>query len=283
MAKSLLSAIAAMALAAFAPTAAQAVTFYSSYNFDFSDTGGSTNQYVVDSTLNQSTAGNSITFKSTTDPLLKVKATAWSINKNNAGSADDVVNKATLMMWSGGLGVKNMNEDGSSPNHSMDNSGLVDFVLLQFDYDVDINTITTGWVSGDSDASLRVGKGPTSNPSTWATTPALDGAKVFGATSGVELTDYVNMTDTTLDSSGTGTSGTRSVNNANQHGMTWLLSALYGSDNDDFFKLSALNVTVFPTIPEPSTWMTMILGFGFVGGTMRRRNAPLGKLSASLV
>jgi hypothetical protein len=64
--------------------------------------------------------------------------------------------------------------------------------------------------------------------------------------------------------------------------MNWLIGALYGTDNNDYFKLSALNVTVFPTIPEPSTWMTMILGFGFVGATMRRRNAPLGKGSAAI-
>jgi hypothetical protein len=267
-----------MALAAFAPTTAQAVTFYSSYNFDFSDT------YVVGTTSATSTIGNSITFRSTTDPLLKVKATAWSINKNGTGAADDVVNKATLAVWSGGLGVQNMNEDGSSPNHSMDNSGLVDFVLLQFDYDVDINNITTGWVSGDSDASLRVGSGPTNNPSNWNTTPALDGKKVYGSTGAIELNDYVNMSNpsASMNPAGDGTAGTRSVNSNNLHGMMWLLSALYGTDNNDFFKLDALNVTVFPTIPEPSTWMTMILGFGFVGQTLRRRKAPLGKGSASL-
>jgi hypothetical protein len=41
-----------------------------------------------------------------------------------------------------------------------------------------------------------------------------------------------------------------------------------------------LNVTVFPTVPEPSTWMTMILGFGFIGSMMRRRKAPFGKGAA---
>lgn len=273
MAKSLFRAIAAIALAAFAPTTAQAVTVYSSYNFDFSE------DFVVGA-LDETTSGNSIVFRSTSDPLLKVKATAWSIDKGDPGNGDDVVNKATLQLWNGGLGVKNMYESDTSPSHSIDNSGLVDFVMLQFDYDVDVNNITTGWVSGDQDASMRVGKG---NPFNWDASLGLDGKKVFGSTGSVELSDYVNMAsslDSRVDNGSSGTPGTRGVNGGNKHGMIWLLGALYGSDNNDFFKLDMLNVTVFPTVPEPSTWMTMILGFGFIGSMMRRRKAPFGKGAA---
>jgi hypothetical protein len=279
MAKSLFRAIAAIALAAFAPTTAQAVTVYSSYDFDFSDS------YVVGA-LDTTTVGNSVVFRSKTDPLLKVKATAWSIDKNSSGSGDDVVTAATLKLWSGGLGVKNKNEADTSPQHSIDNgigategtpNNMVDFVMLQFDYDVDVNSITTGWVSGDQDASLRVGKG---DPFNWNAPLGLDGKKVVGSTAAVELSDYVNMAsplDSRVDNGSSGTPGTRGVNGGNQHGMIWLLGALYGSDNNDFFKLDMLNVTVFPTVPEPSTWMTMILGFGFIGSMMRRRKAPFGK------
>jgi hypothetical protein len=283
MAKSLFRAIAAIALAAFAPTTAQAVTVYSSYDFDFSDS------YVVGA-LDTTTVGNSVVFRSKTDPLLKVKATAWSIDKNDAGTGDDVVTAATLKLWSGGLGVKNKNEADTSPQHSIDNgvgssegspNNMVDFVMLQFDYDVDINGLTTGWVSEDQDASLRVGKG---NPFNWNASLGLDGKKVFGSTGSVELSDYVNMASSSLDSridtSAAGTPGSRTVNSGNQHGMMWLIGALYGSDNHDYFKLDMLNVTVFPTVPEPSTWMTMILGFGFIGSMMRRRKAPFGKGAA---
>lgn len=283
MAKSLFRAIAAMAMAAFAPTAAQAVTVYSSYDFDFSE------GYVVGA-LDETTVGNSIVFRSKTDPLLKVKATAWSIDRNSSGSADDIVTAATLKIWDGGLGVKNKYETDTSPQHSIDNgvgpseaspNNMVDFVMLQFDYDVDVNSITTGWVSGDQDASLRVGKG---NPFNWNAALGLDGKKVYGSTADVELSDYVNMASSTLDSrndtASAGTPGTRTVNTGNQHGLMWLIGALYGTDNNDFFKLDVLNVTVFPTVPEPSTWMTMILGFGFIGATMRRRKVPFGKTAA---
>ena len=286
MAKSLLRAIAAMAMAVFAATSAQAVTIYNSYNFDLSST------YIVSSTLDQSTAGNSITFRSTTDPQLQVKATAWSIDRSgSSGTGDDIVTEATLKIWSGGLGVRNKYESDTSPSHSIDNSGLVDFVMLQFNYDVDINSMTTGWVydpagyplyDGDSDASLRVGAGPISNPSTWNSTPELDGKKVFGSTSGTELTDFLTMSNTSLNAPGDGIPGMRNVNTANEHGMMWLIGALYGSnESNDYFKLDMLNVRVFPTIPEPSTWLTMILGFGFVGWSMRRKNLR-GKSAASL-
>jgi hypothetical protein len=276
MGRSLRNAIAALALAAVMPTAAQAVTFGSQYNFDFSES------YRIGTTGNSS-LGNSMTFRSTSDASLQVKVTAWSIDRlGTTGTGDDIVNAAILRLWSGGLGVQNKNEANTSPNHSIDNSGLVDFVLLQFNYDVDIDRMTTGWVNTDSDASLRVGTGPTNNPGTWANTPNLEGKKVYGSTGAIELSDYINMSDTSLDSSGGSSAGSRSVNSSNQHGMVWLIGALYGTQSNDYFKLDALKVTVFPTIPEPSTWLTMILGFGFIGGVMRRRNAPVGKGVASL-
>lgn len=293
MAKALFRAMAAMAFATLAPSAAQAVTIYNSYNFSFSD------DYIVSSTLNQNTFGNSITFRSVTDAALRVKVTAWSIDQKSSESdtSGDIVTQAMLKLWDGGLGVRNIYEDSSSPNHAIDNGTgtrnnpndeyddnrqMVDFVLMQFNWDVDINSIATGWVSGDWDASLRVGPGPVANPANWNVTPSLNNAKVFGSTSAVELSDYVNMADTTLDSTGSTSSYSRNVNSGNQHGMIWLLGALYGTQDDDFFKLDLINVKVFPTIPEPSTWLTMILGFGFIGGTMRRRKPVAGRGAAAL-
>jgi hypothetical protein len=34
-----------------------------------------------------------------------------------------------------------------------------------------------------------------------------------------------------------------------------------------------LAITASP-VPEPSTWLTMLLGFGVIGSTLRRRSAP---------
>lgn len=280
MAKSLWSAFAAMALAQLAPTAAHAVT----YSFDFTDTSTRIST--------SSGVGNSMIYKSTTNPSVQVKITAWSIDTKSSGSTDDIVTKATLALYSGGLGIQNKYEDGSAPNHSIDNGvdtvngvqhNMVDFVLLQFDYDVDLNTFGTGWVSGDQDVSLRAGAGSIGNPSLWQNTPLYSNEPYNDGNAGTttDLTNYLNISiANSLSSSGNPTSN-RPVNSTNQHGMLWILGALYGSDNDDFFKLNALNVTLFPTVPEPSTWMTMILGFGFVGWTMRRKTL-VTRNSASL-
>lgn len=334
MAKSLFRAIAAFALAAFAPTTAYAgaVLVGQEYTFDFSS-----------AFLNSSaTTSNSMTFYAykTSDaskaivPTLQVKVSAWSIDRNpfdytsgmssssvrNASSnslastSNDVVTQATLKLWSGGLGVQNMWESDTSPNHSMDNgvdyfrnsSGnlvsdgwggyiqkyMVDFVTLQFSWDVDVDDITTGWIgtgsTPDSDATIRYGTGNTADPSKWSKDPKdptktldLTGAKVNGSSSGLDLSDYFNM-NVNLDSPGPATTGTRCVNNNScggtpQHGMIWLLGALYGTDSNDYFKLDALNVFTTPTVPEPSTWMSMILGFGMIGVSLRRRQAMIGK------
>ena len=292
MARSLLGAVAALAAVAFAPTAAQAVTFNGVYTFDFS------NAYIDSSSGNQNTAGNSITFRSTTDAALKVKVTAWSINqgRNETNNSNDTVTQATLKLWDGGLGVKNMYEEDTQPNHAIDNGMgtrqnpnteyndtryMVDFVMMQFNWDVDVNSMTTGWASGDWDASLRVGAG---NPGAWNGSLGLNGANVFGSSNNgsIELSDYVNIADASLNSSGPLTPYSRNVNSNDQHGMMWMIGALYGTEDDDFFKLDMLNVSVFPTVPEPSTWMTMILGFGFVGSTMRRRKSLAGKRTAAL-
>jgi hypothetical protein len=287
MGKSLFSAMAALAVAGLVPSAAGAVTIYDSYSFDLSN--------GHDLVSSSSGVGNAFVFRSTSDPRLQVKITAWSIDKQGRGSDDDIVTAATLHLYSGGLGVQNKYEDGSSPNHSMDNGtdysgrgrdrdshSMVDFVLLQFNYDVDLNTFDTGWVSGDQDASLRMGLGPISNPALWQNTPSLNGKPYDdgNAATTTDLTNYLDVPIADSKSSSSRSQNGRRVNGDDEHGMVWLLGALYGSDNNDYFKLDGLNVTVFPTVPEPSTWLTMILGFGFIGGTMRRRKASLGKASA---
>lgn len=42
-----------------------------------------------------------------------------------------------------------------------------------------------------------------------------------------------------------------------------------GDDNHDDFIVRA---TLFPSVPEPSTWLLMILGFGAIGFSLRQRN-----------
>lgn len=85
---------------------------------------------------------------------------------------------------------------------------------------------------------------------------------VGGATSGIDIDafgfgagdtfSYVRLTDDT--------------NEGQQSGST------VGADID---AVGAISTIAAPGVPEPATWLTMVLGFGLVGGTMRaRRNRP---------
>ena len=74
----------------------------------------------------------------------------------------------------------------------------------------------------------------------------MDGSPYFNSPDLVNLTGYANVTRLILSSTDFG-----------------------GVAYDDFtFALSAT-----PTVPEPATWAMLLLGFGTVGGMMRRRNA----------
>ena len=68
---------------------------------------------------------------------------------------------------------------------------------------------------------------------------------------------------------------TRGINPGNNVGNFWLIGASFDNPDRyyDGFKLKKLTYTVAPpppSVPEPGTWLMMILGFGLVGGVMRR-------------
>ena len=53
----------------------------------------------------------------------------------------------------------------------------------------------------------------------------------------------------------------------------WLVSAsMLTADRDDGFKISSIKVTT-PAVPEPATWAMLMLGFGAIGASLRRRKA----------
>ncbi|WP_298668262.1 PEPxxWA-CTERM sorting domain-containing protein [uncultured Sphingomonas sp.] len=49
------------------------------------------------------------------------------------------------------------------------------------------------------------------------------------------------------------------------------VSSGYSGDTPHNFLIGGLSVV--PSVPEPATWALMILGFGMIGGTLRRRRA----------
>ena len=68
------------------------------------------------------------------------------------------------------------------------------------------------------------------------------------------------------------------------YGLTTRDSGRIGSFTTDRFRLSAFGgdafysmseFQAFAAVPEPATWALMILGFGAIGGTLRRRSAKV--------
>jgi len=285
---------------AFAGPAA-AATYYtpstSSFAFSF---GGNDND---------NSAGNYINFSSNVvnGSQLTVKATAWNATKVSTTYS---FTKAALEQWSGGLGVTSTVGDdptksgcglGDCNSHEIDNLGnatnssSIDFIRLDFSQAVVLGGIgQTVYPSLNAaqnayqyDADYSIGRGIMNSANT-AFTTATDVKTT--------LTGVTNLTTNLFTYNKAITSCTASNNNPCTQSQTiysqtqapyetasktWYVAASvlanYGGDGKvDGFKLANLNAyytTWTPhqsAVPEPSSWMTMIVGFGVAGSALRR-------------
>ncbi|MEN2786102.1 PEPxxWA-CTERM sorting domain-containing protein [Sphingomonas qilianensis] len=206
---------------------------------------------------------NSYTFASN-DGSMSVKATAWHANdRNTSAVTTDTISRAKLGFWSnGGLGVIYGTDSAANGMHQIDNAGSgagADFVMLQFDRDVTIDSLSrnvyrmSGVACCDSDAAF------------WADTSNIFGAPSLSANLSLTSSQFNESIFTTL--TGNGSSGTTKLGSSIAASV-WFISAAHNQKNDGF-KISDL--TVITAVPEPATWAMMVLGFGFVGAAMRRR------------
>lgn len=204
---------------------------------------------------NQTTNG---VFSFTSSGGVNVNVSGWSVN--NSG----FINSATLGIWTPGLGVINGPGDNA---HTIDNSGFLDFILLQFDQVVELDrawfSASSSWGPYDTDATI--GYGLSAVP--FGTTPGLGGA-TLGSLGSFGLSLFEN----------TGPSGSnnRDINPGGKTGNLWLIGTSFNNGRHsslDGFKLEKLKFDVVPppppAVPEPGTWLMMILGFGLVGGVLR--------------
>jgi hypothetical protein len=83
---------------------------------------------------------------------------------SNTGSGNTLLASAYVGSYSGGLGVTNNNEDGTSPNHAVDNYANIDSILFSFDENVNLTSFNAGYVSGDSDFTVMAYVGGTGLP-----------------------------------------------------------------------------------------------------------------------
>lgn len=203
-----------------------------------------------------------------------VTLTASAFSSTGSGGA---VQTAYLGSYGGGLGVTNRGEDGSEPNHTMDNAGNQDAILFNFSSAVELNTVKVGWLSGDSDLWVYrwIGGGaPTLTGSTWTTLLSGGSWQQIGG-------PYTNVGDGT---SATGSRAAAAVASASgQTSSYWLIGTFGNVDgNADYVKISMLGGCVAGSsgcgggsstgsVPEPGSLALVTLALGGVLGLRRRK------------
>ena len=271
------AAVTAFALAA-APAAAS--TNMTKFTFDLNNSGtagGGSNygNYRVYS-LTSGTGADRMT--------VNMRASAWSWNGTTLTNARLGNNTSS----NGGLYDTNRSEgSGANNTHTIDNQAGVDFILFQFDRNVQLTGVTANAfaLGGSLDNDLTIGRSvsPTgswsSAPTGWNGKAVSNMASLFQAQKNI----YSSTTGGSLDAA-------RVLNPAGSSivtGKVWMISASL-ANNDlkiDSFKLDSLKIQtnttmgVLGAVPEPATWAMFIIGFGAIGATARRRTAMVAAVA----
>lgn len=178
-------------------------------------------------------------------------ASAWSYTGGNNTSFE----ASRLGRYSSGLGVTNKNENGSAPEHRVDNFSNNDYILFTFDTLVDVKSIQIASIVDDSDVSFWVGNISSSN---------LAGKTYSGLSSLGFQNEVIDQINANISS--------RTVNIDSP--VTGINAILFGAERGldsgkylDQFKIKHVKATV--VVPEPSTALLSLLGV--IGVCFRRR------------
>lgn len=231
--------------------------------------------YTLDTGVSSTTScsgssGACYTFGSGADKI-NVHVSGWTLSSDTK-----TITSATLGVYSPGFGVTSGDDYGGSYNlHAIDNLDSYNFVVLQFDKSVQLQSFTAtpyeianfGYV--DSDASFGSG-----------TSAAAWNSNAFSNGNSSQLFNIIPLNSFTTNN--TTSNSARTVTTSGQ-GNFWVVAARLGSNDNEYdnFKLDNLKFTASPqAVPEPATWAMMILGMGAVGASLRRRK---NSLAASLL
>ncbi len=127
-----------------------------------------------------------------------------------------------------GLGVTSIGEDGSSPNHTLDNNGNKEYLLFEFSAPVIVTQAGVGWVYSDSDMVVYFGN--------LASHPADLSSAVATFASEVNL--------------GGSSIRTASFNSGNIAGNALIIAAK-PDESDDYFKINSLGFCQPSCTPPP--------------------------------
>lgn len=205
---------------------------------------------------------------------VKIQVTAWNTTSTNLASSA-ARSRGTLGLWDFGLGAT-YSGDG---NHTVDNAGRYDFLLIQFDKAVALNTVTftSGWDNKyDSDATISRAN---VNYGAFGGSYQSVGTSFWNAAgSQLNANKYASDTPDNNFTRGVVNTSRRQVNPTLATSNVWIVAARIGNLDtfSDGFKVKGFTyVDPFgpedTAVPEPGTWALLILGFGVIGGSMRRK------------
>ena len=238
-------------------------------------------------TQNGTAAGNSFTncagVGAASNPTIS-QATAFSTTGTGAAFAT-----AALANYGGTFGVTAAGESTGSPQHSLDNNGFTDAVVLSFSSSVILRQLTLGWAAYDSDFSvLRY---------TGTTAPVIAGKTIAQLLSGgwSAVGNYMNTVGSPVQADGGGSvNATANINASGFSSSWWLISAFnsaYGGANiggaadgtSDYVKLlSVAGDKLVSSVPEPASLALVVAALLGAVYASRGRKDKLRQLDRSV-
>ncbi|KTT69406.1 PEPxxWA-CTERM sorting domain-containing protein [Sphingomonas endophytica] len=245
--------------------------------------------FLIDTTKGASSGnvnGNTITYSVTSTDgksTLNVKATGWSRGFDGNYTAGKV---EAFDPWGLGVYQAGQNEQNRTNFHQIDNADGWEFVVLQFDQSVSLQSavLTPFQLAGrnyiDDDAFIARGNASFASAMSNLTLRNLEASLNYDPSkqSGDAWFNSNSNNDVSVKPYG----ATNQISNRQNYnlspdksGNVWIIGGSFnGPDGfNDAFKLNQVKVS--SGVPEPMTWMTMILGFGVVGAALRRRRGAV--------